>query len=48
MGQWVGEGKLKTREDVVTADVHAFPETLNKLFSGENNGKLVLALNGGG
>jgi NADPH-dependent curcumin reductase CurA len=47
MGRWVAEGKLKTREDVVHG-IETFPETLNKLFTGENQGKLVLAVNGGG
>jgi len=43
MGQWVGEGKIKTREDIVEG-IETFPETLNKLFTGENQGKLVLAV----
>ncbi|NEX94030.1 NADP-dependent oxidoreductase [Caulobacter sp. 17J65-9] len=42
MGGWMHEGKLKGREDVVAGGVEAFPETLNKLFAGENIGKLVL------
>lgn len=41
---WVREGRLKTREDVVTGGIAKFPETLLKLFRGENTGKLVLAL----
>jgi NADPH-dependent curcumin reductase CurA len=47
MGEWVAEGKIKTREDIVQG-LDTFPETLNKLFSGENTGKLVLQVNGGG
>jgi len=35
-------GRLHSREDVATGGVAAFPATLNKLFSGENFGKLVL------
>jgi NADPH-dependent curcumin reductase len=35
-------GRMKSREDVVDGGVAAFPATLNKLFSGENFGKLVL------
>lgn len=42
MGGWMAQGKLKSREDVVEGGVDAFPETLNKLFRGENFGKLVL------
>jgi hypothetical protein len=41
---WMTEGRLISREDVVTGDVSAFPETLLKLFAGENVGKLVLRL----
>jgi NADPH-dependent curcumin reductase CurA len=35
-------GRLKSREDVVEGGVAAFPEALNRLFSGRNFGKLVL------
>jgi NADPH-dependent curcumin reductase len=38
---WIAGGKLKSREDVVEG-LDTFPETLLKLFSGENFGKLVL------
>jgi len=41
MGAWIAQGKLKTREDIDTGLAH-FPETFAKLFSGENNGKLIL------
>jgi NADPH-dependent curcumin reductase CurA len=41
---WLREGVLKSREDVVTGGIRKFPETLLKLFRGENTGKLVLAL----
>ena len=44
MAQWIAQGKLHAREDVVEGDVDAFPEVLLKLFKGENFGKLVLAL----
>jgi NADPH-dependent curcumin reductase CurA len=47
MAGWMAEGKLKAREDVV-AGLEAFPDTLLKLFSGENNGKLVLQVAGEG
>jgi NADPH-dependent curcumin reductase CurA len=33
---------MKSKEDIVTGGVDAFPETLLKLFNGENFGKLVL------
>jgi len=38
---WVASGQLKRREDVVEG-LETFPQTFMKLFSGENNGKLVL------
>ena len=38
---WLKAGKLKTREDIVEG-LGTFPETLLKLFKGENTGKLVL------
>jgi NADPH-dependent curcumin reductase CurA len=41
MGGWLAEGKLKSREHIV-AGFETFPETLLKLFAGENFGKLVL------
>jgi NADPH-dependent curcumin reductase CurA len=44
MAKWIAEGKLIAREDVVRGGIEAFPETLLKLFKGENLGKLVLAL----
>ena len=41
IAQWMKQGKFVSKEDVV-AGIENFPETLNKLFSGENFGKLVL------
>ncbi|SDH14911.1 hypothetical protein SAMN05216603_106134 [Pseudomonas benzenivorans] len=41
MGGWLASGQLKSREDIVPG-LTTFPETLLKLFSGENFGKLVL------
>jgi NADPH-dependent curcumin reductase CurA len=41
MAGWLAAGKLKTREDIV-AGLETFPQTLLKLFKGENFGKLVL------
>jgi len=41
MGSWLVAGKLKTREDI-DEGLENFPEVFQKLFSGENNGKLVL------
>ncbi len=41
MAGWILAGKLKSREDVVEG-FPTFPDTLLKLFKGENTGKLVL------
>jgi NADPH-dependent curcumin reductase len=41
MAGWLSEGRLKTREQIVTG-IETFPEALLKLFKGENTGKLVL------
>jgi len=41
MAGWMAEGKLKSREDIVEG-LATFPETLLKLFKGENSGKLIL------
>ncbi len=43
LGAWRAEGKLKSREDVVSG-IETFPDTLLRLFNGENQGKLVLAV----
>jgi len=39
---YLKDGRLKSKEDIVDGGVAAFPQTLNKLFAGENFGKLVL------
>ena len=41
MAGYLKDGRMKSKEDVVKG-LDAFPEALNKLFSGENFGKLVL------
>jgi len=41
MAGWMAAGKLKSREDIVEG-FETFPETLLKLFKGENTGKLLL------
>ena len=42
MAGYLKDGRMKSKEDVVQGGVAAFAATLNKLFSGENFGKLVL------
>jgi NADPH-dependent curcumin reductase CurA len=41
MAGWMAQGKLKSREDIVEG-LETFPETLLKLFTGENFGKLMI------
>ncbi len=41
MGQWMMEGKLKSKEDIYDG-IENFHETFLRLFSGEKKGKLVL------
>ena len=44
MAGWLREGRLRSREDVVRGAVADFPDTLLRLFRGENTGKLVLQI----
>ena len=41
MADYLKDGKMKSKEDVVVG-LDTFPESLLKLFNGENFGKLVL------
>ena len=41
MGQWMMQGKLKTKEDIYEG-IENFNETFLRLFSGQKKGKLVL------
>lgn len=41
MAGWMKEGKLISQEDIVEG-ISRFPEAILKLFSGANNGKLIL------
>src|SRR6185369_9410429 len=42
MAGYLKDGRMKSKEDVVGGGIAVFPQTLNKLFKGENFGKLVL------
>jgi NADPH-dependent curcumin reductase CurA len=46
LAQWLRDGELRSREDIVHGDIDQFPDMLLRLFSGQNTGKLVLALDG--
>jgi NADPH-dependent curcumin reductase CurA len=45
LGGWVAKGELSSREDIAEG-FENFPETLLRLFSGANTGKLVLKVGG--
>ncbi|MBP6620053.1 MAG: NADP-dependent oxidoreductase [Leadbetterella sp.] len=42
MAGWISEGKLNANFFIEKGGIKAFPETLMKLFAGENTGKMVL------
>ncbi|MGA2926466.1 MAG: NADP-dependent oxidoreductase [Solirubrobacteraceae bacterium] len=42
--EWLRDGRLISREQLVEGGVKAFPDALLKLFAGENTGKLVVAV----
>jgi NADPH-dependent curcumin reductase len=44
MGQWLAEGKLKAREEIIDGTIEDFQPALLQLFRGENTGKLVLQI----
>lgn len=43
IAQWIASGKIKARQDIVKG-IKTFPHTFLKLFTGDNNGKLILEL----
>ena len=45
MAGYLKDGKMKSKEDIVVG-IETLAETLLKLFSGENFGKLVLQVAG--
>ena len=47
LASWLRSGELRSREHLLQGDIDQFPDTLLRLFRGENTGKLVLALEGG-
>jgi NADPH-dependent curcumin reductase CurA len=44
LANWLNSGELRSHEQIEHGDVGDFPETLLKLFRGENTGKLILAV----
>ena len=42
IADWLADGRLIAREDVVEGSVADFPATFLRLFHGENTGKLLL------
>jgi NADPH-dependent curcumin reductase len=47
LGHWLRSGQLKSREHIVPGDIADFPDTLLMLFTGDNAGKLILAIRPG-
>jgi NADPH-dependent curcumin reductase CurA len=47
LAQWLRAGQLVSREHIVNGSVTDFPDVLPMLFTGENTGKLILALDHG-
>jgi NADPH-dependent curcumin reductase len=41
LGQWYAQGKIKYRVDAINGLENA-PSTINKLFDGTNQGKLII------
>jgi NADPH-dependent curcumin reductase CurA len=44
LAEWLQAGELRSHEDLVEGEIKDFPEVLQRLFRGENTGKLILAL----
>jgi NADPH-dependent curcumin reductase CurA len=44
LANWLNSGELRSHEQIEHGDVGDFPDTLLKLFRGENTGKLILAV----
>lgn len=44
LAMWSAEGRLKFREDVRDGGLDAFPDILKLLYTGGNNGKLILRI----
>jgi NADPH-dependent curcumin reductase CurA len=44
LAKWLHSGELRSHEQIEHGGVGDFPDTLQKLFRGENTGKLILAL----
>ncbi|MGC2797339.1 MAG: NADP-dependent oxidoreductase [Mycobacterium sp.] len=44
LAKWLNNGELRSHEQIEHGGVGTFPDTLLKLFRGENTGKLILAV----
>jgi NADPH-dependent curcumin reductase CurA len=44
LAKWLDTGELRSHEQIEHGDIGDFPETLLKLFRGQNTGKLILAV----
>jgi NADPH-dependent curcumin reductase CurA len=46
MGEWLDQGKMHYKTEIVDGTIEDFPVVFQRLFRGENTGKLMLRLNG--
>ncbi len=46
LAKWLADGKLNCPDDIVEGGLNAFPDTLLRLFSGDNFGKLMIKVAG--
>lgn len=44
LAEWLRDGRLISREQIIEGGVRAFPAAVLKLFAGENVGKLIIAI----
>jgi NADPH-dependent curcumin reductase len=44
LAEWLQDGKLISREEVVRTKLEEFPDVFLRLFRGENVGKLILEM----
>ena len=44
LASWHSSGKIRTQHDIARGDVSIFPQTLLRLFEGDNFGKLMIEL----
>ena len=46
LAAWRADGRISVPDDIVEGGIQAFPDTLLRLFRGENLGKLMIKITG--